>query len=453
MSDKLEDDYQDRTAEEMDALTEQFTSSLHAGVGPRNYVAKPAPGFDVNGLWHCFGTASRSGYAAHAVAIHWLIADKLGIPMQLVPHRNQDIDIEKFPSDRYDMLFEWHKSAVGIPQMLLCSYPPEVAAELDGIGPPLVPYCAFEGTKVGKDMSDLCNSKVFRSVWVVSDFVRKSMIEGGVEPSRVRHIRPPVCDGPWTMFPAETLERAKSRPVTPDDPFVFGALGTWHKRKGFHDLIRAYFQKFRREDPVKLVLRTSAFGERVTIREFKERLTKEIAEIASELGDDDFPSSKRQPKLQLLLGTDASDAEIIEWLASLDCYANATYGEGLGIPHIWAKANGVPMVSTSYGAVGELLEETASTASSLDVLIPHRLEKVDPEMCRLALMFDRDTEWGVYDIEDLGLSMTYQYDQGRRFDHAAAGFVLDEFSAERCAPLLKEALHGVIRTEWAEKWL
>jgi glycosyltransferase involved in cell wall biosynthesis len=449
MSDKPEDlEYEERTSEEMAALSNQFTGSLRAGLGPRSYVAKAAPGFDTHGVWHCFGTGSRSGYATHAVATHWLMTQVLNVPAQLVPHRNQDIDIERFPDDRYEMLFEWHKSAVGVPHMLLCSYPPEVAAELDGMGPPLVPYCAFEGTKVGAYMRDLCNGGAFHSVWVVSPFVQDAMVAGGVDPARVRCVRPPVCDGPWEMVPDEELRRSKSRPVTPDDPFVFGCLGTWQKRKGFHDLIRAYFGAFRREDSVKLVLRTSSFGENLTIRQFKQRITEEVAEIAKEFGDDDFPASKKQPKLQLLLGTSATDQEVVEWLSTLDCYANATYGEGLGIPHIWAKAGGVPMVSTGYGAVGEMLDGL----SPADTLIEHQLQNVDDEICRYALMFDHDSQWGVYDPAALGDAMRLQYEQGRRYDEVGSALVREMFSAEVCAPGLRQAMQEVVESEWAEKW-
>jgi len=447
MSDKPEDlGYEDRSVEEMAALERRFMNPHGRG----NYVAKPAPGFDTHGVWHCFGTGSRSGYATHAIAMHWMLSKGLGIPAQLVPHRNQDIDIERFPADRYDMLFGWHKEGVGHPHMLLCSYPPEVASELDGMGPPLVPYCAFEGTKVGEFTRELCNGRAFHSVWVVSDFVRNALLSGGVAASRVSVVRPPVCDGPWSMYPEADLRRAKSRPITPDDPFVFGALGTWQKRKGFHDLIRAYFSSFKRDEPVKLVVRSSAFGEYVTIRQFKERVTAEVAEIAREFGDDDFPTSKKQPRLQFLLGTDATDQDIIEWLASIDCYANATYGEGLGIPHIWAKANGVPLVSTGFGAVGELLHEVADHGA-IDTIVAHWCEPVDEEICRIALMFDRDSQWGMYEPRELGNAMQQQYEQGRRYDPTAS-MITEMFSVERCLPGLRAAMRGVVGSEWAEKW-
>ncbi|RLB68621.1 MAG: hypothetical protein DRH08_00175, partial [Deltaproteobacteria bacterium] len=295
------------------------------------------------------------------------------------------------------------------------------------------------------------NGPAFREVWVVSGFVKRAFVGGGVKPERVRVVRPPVCDGPWEMGSMPKLIADKSRPVTPDDPYVFGAMGTWHSRKGFPDLIRAFFGAFKREDPVQLVIRTSAFGENLTIREMKKKLTDEIALIAEEFGDDDFPNSKAQPHLKLIIGTDATDQEVIEWLSSIDCYANATYGEGLGIPHVWAKANGVPMVTSSFGAVGEMIEGLCDMGADDEIYESH-VEPVDPEMCRIALMFDPDTKWAKYDPKDLGTAMTMQYEKGRRFDEVSAEITRDLFSVEKCAAEVRKGVREIVGEERSVKW-
>lgn len=444
--------YEDRSETEMAELEARFQSP----VGAANYVAKPAAGWDVHGLWHCFNAGSRTGYATHAVSLHWMLAE-LGVMTQLIPHRNLDIDIEAFPEDRYDMLFEWHKNAVGYPHALFCSFPPEVAAELDGLGPALVPYCAFEGSKVSGHCRDLCNGAAFASIWVVSEFIKRAMVAGGVKEDRVHVVRPMLWGGPWkgAGFPVEQLRAAAALPpgqTSPDAPFLFGAMGTWQKRKGMHDLLRAYFSAFKRSDPVKLVIRTSSFSDKGTIKQLKQRLTEEIAEVAAEFGDYGFPASKKMPKLQLLLGTDATDAEVIEWLGTLDCYVCATYGEGLGIPHVWAKAQGVPMVATGYGAVGEMLLDLMAHGAVHDQIVDHHLEPVDPEMCRIALMFDRDTEWGMYEAKALGEAMAIQFEQGRRVDLEGALVTREDFSLEACLPAVKEGLCRLLDEEWVAKW-
>jgi len=442
MSDKTEETYQERTPDELEALTQGFQRT---GV---NYVAQPAPGYDVHGLWHCFGSHQRTGYAAHGIALHWMLSKVLGITTELIPHRHVDIDTERFPEDRYDMLFEWMKSAVGSPHLLFASYPPEEAMHMQAVGPALIPYCAFEGTHVSEFCRDICNGPLFRQVWVVSEFVRNAMLAGGVEPERVLTVRPPVCDGAWTVPPR--------RNERDGGPFTFGVLGTWQKRKGMLDLVRAYFGAFTREDDVQLVIRTSHFSGNHTIKEFKEILTQEIAELAAEFGDHHFPASKKMPKLRFLIGTAATDQEIVDWLASLDCYVNPSYGEGLGVPHVWAKASGIPMVSTGYGAVGELLEEIADHTGSLDarpdVIVPHRLEQVDQEVLRIALMFEASSEWGAYDPAEFGAAMRKAFEAGFTYDEAGAAYVRNAFSLDACVPTVRKALTELVDAEQVKSW-
>lgn len=443
--------YRDRDASEMQKLADTFMATPIT----RNYVAKPAPGFDVHGLWHCWGSAQRSGYATHAMSLHWLLDHELLVPTQLVPHVSLDVDIEKFPDDRYDTLFEWHKNAVGHPHAMFVSFPPDEAAELGEVGPPLIPYCAFEGTRVSTFCRDLCNGKAFREVWVVSQFVKEAMIAGGVEPERVRVVRPMLSEGPWAgaFAPMALLDRVPG-PVTPDSPFTFGAMGTWHERKGFPDLIRAYWSAFRREEPVQLVIRTSAFGgdARKSIREFNEQITEEIAAIAAERGDFGFPESKQQPKLKILTGTSLTDAEVIDWLGTLDCYANASYGEGLGIPHVWAKCQGVPMVSSGYGAVGQLIAEIHEGGAHQDELFAFREEPVDPGMVKLSLMFDRDTCWGVYDVEHLQAALLKSYERGRRHDILGAQLAREAFGLTACLPPVRTGLQEVLEPAALKHW-
>lgn len=446
-AEKPDDTLENRLAtdQEVEALGDEFKQAMRDGRGRTHpYVAKPAPGYDVHGLWHSFGAAHRSGYATHAVALHWILDRRLGIPTQLIPHRNMDIDIDEFPVDRYDLLFDWNRKAVGHGHVVFSSFPPEVSCELDGIGPPLVPYIAFEGTHVSAFARDLCNGEAFRSVWVVHPFVKQALIAGGVNESKV-HVAPPMLfGGPWEgMHLSETMLAARAHPPL-GEPFRFGAMGTWHERKGFHDLLRAYFTAFKRDEPVELIIRTSTFGKKRTIREFKEFLTTEIAQIATEFGDADFPASQQQPRLKLLLGTDATDEEVIRWLGSLDCFVSPSYGEGLGIPHIWAKGQGVPLVSTGFGAVGELLTSISEAGGVDDEIVPHREVPVDPEMLKLALMFDRETRWGGYDPNDLAEAMRIQFERGTRVDLLGAALVRERHGADHAAIHVEKGLRDLI---------
>lgn len=446
-------EYEDRDPSELAELEQTFKAPIRT-----QYVAKPAPGYDVHGLWHTFDAHNRTGYAAHAVALHWMLNESLHIPTQLIAHPYQDVDIEEFPDDRYEFLFRWHKEAVGYPHAVIASYPPEVAAPLGSaedahyaVGPNLIPYCAFEAFPISDSIVEACNHpRLFREIWTVSQFARSCFVESGVDADRVCVIPPPVCDGPWTMHPLDEVARAHDRPVTAQDPFVFGALGSWHKRKGMDDLIRAYFNEFERQEPVQLWIRTSWFGHgEKTIREMKAALTEEIRAIAAECGHHGFPEAKTTPRLRLSIGTDATDQEVIEWIAGIDAYANSSYGEGLGIPHVWAKAHGVPLITSDYGAVGDLVEEFAAEH---DEVFDHELTLVDPEIFTAGVMFSKDSKWGGYRVQDLQSAMRRSYERERTIDVNTGQSVRDAFSMRMCEKPLVNALWGVVGLEQGKKW-
>ena len=441
------------TDAEVAALEETFVQSMKGGRGRSNpYVALPAPGHDVHGLWHCFGAGHRSGYATHAVALHWALDRELKVQTQLIPHRNMDIDIDEFPPDRYEMLFDWNKNAVGHGHIVFSSFPPEVSVEMEGLGPPLVPYIAFEGTTVSEFTKNVCNSDAFRQVWVVHPFVKEALVAGGVQPDRVYVAPPLLFGGPWAGQHLSDVMMTAATEAPPGEIFTFGAMGTWHERKGFHDLVRAYFSSFRRDEPVQLVIRTSTFGKKRTIREFKDFLTEEIAGIAAEFGDANFPDSKAQPRLKLLLGTDATDAEVIQWLGSIDCFASPSYGEGLGIPHIWAKGQGVPLISTGFGAVGELVNSIADSGGTDDSIVPFELTDVHEEMHKIALMFSRETKWGGYKVEDFAAAMREQFERGIRRDLHGAHFVRERHGVENAVRHVKQGLASLVDPQLRQDW-
>lgn len=409
-----------------------------AGYSGANYVAKPAPGFDTKGIWHSFGTHHRTGYAAHAIALHWMMADHLGIPSELVPHRDMAIDIDRFPKDREEMLMRWHrKTPVGFPELLVVSLPPD--ERMFQTAPRLVHYVAFEADKVSRFTAAQCNSAQISAIWCVSDFTAKSYVAGGVKPDKVAVIRPPICDGPWR----KSFEHEQS---SKPENFEFGVVGTWHTRKGFPDLIRAYFRAFRRDEPVVLKLRTSAFGAESTIKRFLDSTVAEIAKIAKEFGDDDFPKSRRMPRIKLEAGTSLTDDELIRWLGNLSCYVNPSYGEGLGIPPIWAMAQGVPVVSSTYGAVADYVREVGLGKS---VVFEHQSAPVPSDMYGVSPIFEKGATWGGYRNEDLAGAMRIAFDQGHIRDVDTALHTLDAFSLKSCAPAFHVALGGVGWNPWA----
>jgi glycosyltransferase involved in cell wall biosynthesis len=419
--------YEDRTPEEVGSLTDGFKATPYGGY---NYVAEPAPGYDVAGIWHAFHTDSRSGYAAHAVAVSWMINKELGIPLMLVPHRAKDIDVDRFPADREALYSEWHsyKRAVGKPELLIVSLPPEL--QMAELAPKMIYYSAYEASHVSQWTTGVCNDDLMTAVWCVSEFVAQAFRAGGVHADKLDVVRPMLCGGAWQM---PELPKVADR-----DDFVFGTMGTWHGRKGFHHLVRGYFGAFKREDKVVLNIRTSAFGGVRTIRDFTEMVVSEIAEIAREFGDFDYPRSKKMPRVRLQTGTDQSDAEVIEWLGGLDGYVSPSFGEGLGIPAVWAKGMGTPLITTDCAAVGAMvreIDEARGSAQSLDLLVPTVQVEVPMAMWKVSQMFARDATWAGYEPAALGAAMRTLVDRPRQRDECGARATRHLFGEATVAPL------------------
>ena len=427
--------------------TEQESRSLDEGLKAQkifgyHYVAEPAPGFDVEGLWHCFPCHGRSGYAAHAVALHSSL-ERLGVPTMLAPHPTMEIDIERFPKDREDMLMRWLKTSVGIPRAYIASLPPDLRGARIG-APAFVSYVAFEALPLSEYAVQLCNDDAMTSLWCVSPFTARCYTSSGVESRKVKVVPPAICDGPWKQALEEP--RPPRAEVSAESPFVFGALGTWHERKGFHDLVRAYFSSFGRQDPVRLDVRTSYFGDqKQTLLDFEKMVMAEIAKIAAEFNDNEYPQSKKMPRIRLLTGTSLTDEETVRWIGGVDCFVNPSYGEGLGIPPIWAWAQGVPVITSSFGAVGELAAELQSQCGSdSGRVFPASLVRVPKEMLRHSVLLSSESEWGGYSYPDLAGSMRDLFDARPSRSAEVGAEVRRRFSFEATKGALIEALSEIV---------
>lgn len=418
MSDNETIEYEPRPTEALDELQQSLTQGVSfAGY---NHVADPATGWDVDGVWVSFATQYRSGYSVHSMAAAYAMAEGFGLPTQLVPHRHIDIDPDLFPVDRRTLYDKWHEAKAGRGHLLVAGYPPIESAIFKDVAARLICYTAHEATKVSEFTAGLCN-RTFDEVWVVSDFARRAFVDAGVSEGIVRTVPPMLYGGPWK----QTFVEGKT------GPFRFGVQGTWHARKGMLDLVRAYYTAFSASDDVVLEIRTSQLGGRqLTIKELEQKIGDEIRAIKSNF-------SKPLPSIDLYTGTDATDQEVLDNLAQLDCYVNPSYGEGLGIPPLWAAMAGVPVVTSTFGASGEYF---ARRGCGLDRLFPHRLGKIDPSMPSMNRIYDYDQEWGYYDVADLASAMRSAFETGRVIDRDAALRTREDFSLNQMVQAMRPAM-------------
>jgi len=427
-----------------DLLNEQMKGEERSRSGYQ-YVAEPAPGYDVVGIWHTFPATTRSGYASHAVALHSML-ERMRIPTMLAPHPTMELDTEKFPPDRAAMLMRWHKDVVGVPKAFIGSFPPDHRSLDIGIGvPAYIPYVAFEALPMSEYAKRVCSSPLFKQIWCVSDFTKRCYLESGVPESKLAVVRPAICDGIWAGISDHAPSSASS--------FVFGVNGTWHERKGFHNLIRAYFSSFSREDDVTLAIRTSYFGsgrDKPLLMDFERQVLGEIGKIKL---DYQKPGWK-MPNIQLLTGTSLTDAELLDWIGGLDCYVNPSFGEGLGIPPIHAAAQGVPIVTSDFGAVGDFTRDCAGAADQSQAfrVFPSKLVPVPRDMLKHSALLDTKSCWGGYEVGDLADQMHAAFAAGRIRTPGTASLARARFSFDATCGALASALEAVVDEETLKTW-
>ena len=63
------------------------------------------------------------------------------------------------------------------------------------------------------------------------------------------------------------------------------------------------------------------------------------------------------PRVEVI-NTGLSPAALADWYKSLTCYVNASYGEGFGLHLLEAMGCGVPLISTTFSAVGEVFDSS-----------------------------------------------------------------------------------------------
>lgn len=423
--------YSERTEDELLELREAVQRNPFGGV---NYTAPPDDGYDVEGIWINFPADSRSGYATASYGLcHALerVSDKL----QLVPHRGRPIDPERFPDDRKGFLDALLRGKVGLPQLLIVASAPTEAIPMGGRI--TVPWTTQEGDRINPTIAaQMNNPAIFQRVWAKSQFAADAFCNSGLSPERVDIVRPCLFfpdlyrgfaeqPGPrdaayraqQQQFPingtignAGPIRDYNAKPSA-DSPstFRFGYCAAWMPRKGHTDLLRAYLSTFSRGEDVVLEIKTSAMNSYTTIHDLREDIMKAVAAVKAELEE----PAGGWAKMRFELGSDWTDVQMMEWVASLDCFANASYGEGTGIPQTWAMGAGVPIVTTMFGGVGETIRAVQYHVKDFDGrttvnrvhIVPHRLVNASPDMQRVDAIWDSSVRWAQYDYEAFGEAM------------------------------------------------
>ena len=196
----------------------------------------------------------------------------------------------------------------------------------------------------------------------------------------------------------------------PSDYFTFGTFGDLHPRKGIDVLLRAFQDEFRRDEPVRLLL-------------------KSTSSIDAYMNDD--------PRLTAISAR-MTRAELLELLRKMDAFVMPSRGEGFGLCGLEAMATGLPLIATSWGGPPEYLDSTDSFPLS------YRIVEAGGTKTHSVANFG---PWAEPDYEHLRHLMRWVYehpDEAARMGRAASARVHEYWTWDRVARQVVDDLDALV---------
>jgi hypothetical protein len=190
------------------------------------------------------------------------------------------------------------------------------------------------------------------------------------------------------------------------DKFTFLFAGTWKKRKGWPQLIEAFFREFSNKDNVQLLLKTDKVQ---TASQDIEKMR-----VNMNLGKE-YPPILFERRI-------FDDEHLPSFYKSADCLVMPTLGEGFGLPALQCMAVGTPVIVTNFSGCQDYAAEDRCTL-------------IEPSGFVLQSTMDNITQFNnkkwprltVQSIQDAMRSVFTQYDQAKvkadkAYDYVHANF-------------------------------
>lgn len=195
-------------------------------------------------------------------------------------------------------------------------------------------------------------SNLMDEIWVPSTFCQKVWRESGVDvPIQI------IPHGVRTNFFSPV---ARPLEILNKKSFNFLSIFDWKERGGKDVLFRAYFQEFKPDEDVALILRV--YPRAGSYTQYKD-VSDEIARIKNDL------NLTETPKILWVM-------ENLGWRSmprlyrAVDCYVMPTSGEGWSLTTSEAMASGLPVIVTNWSGPCDFMTPENSFPLKIDGLVP-----------------------------------------------------------------------------------
>jgi len=237
------------------------------------------------------------------------------------------------------------------------AFPPNFSPH-DG---PVVLMQPWEFLRAPKEWVDAVNSGQVDELWCNSNFTRNCYVLSGVQPHRVRALPLGYDDKIFTP-------EGRRADAEDEAEFRFLYVGGTIERKGIDILMRAFLAEFRRQDPVRLIVKDTATKTAYVHNNQSEPILKVV-------------NDPNAPHVEYLDG-DLTGKALADLMRSCHCLVQPYRGEGFCLPVVEAMACGLPVIVTYGGPTDDLVLHSCGwkiASQRVQIAQLHGYESIDDQ--------------------------------------------------------------------------
>lgn len=195
-------------------------------------------------------------------------------------------------------------------------------------------------------------------IWVPCELTRKACLKAGFKgPVEILHT---PCDINIDYHNVQIPSPVTKELVLSEETFKFYSVFQWNERKGYRELLRAYYEEFSENDDVILILKVNPINiEKHGLSKIKFDILKAKRMV----------NKKHLPKIFLMM-KHISREHLMGLHKLCDAFVLPHHGEGWGMPIHDAMLCGSKIITTKFGGITELLNDDNAS------IIKHKLGPV-----------------------------------------------------------------------------
>ena len=241
-------------------------------------------------------------------------------------------------------------------------------------------------------------------------------------------IVPTPCEA-WDLNSFDKLEipsPGNANLVVNSNVFKFYSIFQWHNRKGYNNLLNAYFKTFNKNDNVILILKVNSLN---VPGYYEDRIRPDILEIKRKLNQSYYPP--------IYLSTELVNKNVIKSLHLIgDCYVAPHQGEGWGMPIHDAMYAGKQIITTRYGGVTEYLDDNSAH------IIKHNMGPV--LNMEWSPLYESNQNWAYPSLHHLMQLMRDAYQNKEKYENMRknAKEIAENMTIEKVAEIINHELRN-----------